>query len=69
MIFGLEYGADKPRDIEILKVVAPDIGVITHTKVHRQGTKLLRCFEGKEIDVFGQWGVAILNGDDENLKK
>ena len=44
MIFGLEYGADKPRDIEILKVVAPDIGVITHTKVPPPGHETIEMF-------------------------
>ena len=58
-----------------LKVVAPDIGVITHIARVHQAKGQFETIEDvlkekkKLVMCLGSGGVAILNGDDENLKK
>lgn len=71
----LEYGADKPGDIENLtKIAKPDIAVITHiAEVHRakgQFKSEEEIFnEKKKLAVsLGREGIAILNAKDKFLK-
>lgn len=72
----LEYGADKPGDIEhLVSIVKPNIAIITHiAKVHQangQFRNLGEVFEEKKklVTCLGKSDIAILNGADELLKK
>lgn len=72
----LEYGADKPGDIEnLVKRVPPDIGIITHiARVHQdkaQFESLQSVFEEKKklVTQLGKKGYALLNYADPLLQK
>lgn len=70
----LEYGADKPGDIQhLVKTVPPDIGIITHIAEVHQGNgqfeNIEAVFEEKKhlVTCLKHHGIAILNLDDELL--
>src|SRR3989338_5905986 len=72
----LEYGADKPGDIEhLVSVVKPNIGIITKIALTHQADGQFKnakdVFEEKKklVTRMDGNGTAILNTDDEFLKK
>lgn len=72
----LEYGADKPGDIaHLVKSVKPHIGIITKIgRVHQaegQFKNAAAVLEEKKklVMCLGKTDIAILNGEDEFLKK
>lgn len=72
----LEYGADKPGDIEhLVKIVKPHISIITHiSKVHQAENQFKNeedVFNEKKrlVEALGPQNTAILNWNDNFLKK
>jgi UDP-N-acetylmuramoyl-tripeptide--D-alanyl-D-alanine ligase len=72
----LEYGADKPGDIDhLVNAVKPDIAVITHiARTHQdkgqfRSTEEVFAEKQKLVTSLNKNGIAILNADDELLKK
>ncbi|MEK7523659.1 MAG: UDP-N-acetylmuramoyl-tripeptide--D-alanyl-D-alanine ligase [Patescibacteria group bacterium] len=72
----LEYGADKPGDIaHLTSVVKPHVGIITHiARVHQNKDQFKNeqeVFEEKKhlVTCLKKGDMAILNADDEQLKK
>lgn len=72
----LEYGADKPGDIKhLVSIVKPHVGIITHIScVHSDNNQFKNkedVFEEKKrlVTCLGREGIAILNANDEFLKK
>lgn len=72
----LEYGADKPGDIEhLVKIVKPHIGVMTHVaRVHQaegQFKNIEEVFKEKKklVTNLDKSGIAILNAEDSHINK
>lgn len=74
--FVLEYGADKPGDIaHLVKLVKPHVAIITHiAQVHQaegqfQNAEAVFYEKKKLVTCLEKTGMAILNQDDDFLKK
>lgn len=72
----LEYGADKPNDINhLVSLVKPDIGIITHIASVHHGDGQFKNLEDvlsekkKLVTCLGENDIAILNTDDTLLNK